>query len=264
MKKVKRKPLSKTRSPKYWVWIVSGVAIVFILFLLARILSQPPRSQTDRETVELAQEDLETYTRMLGRVFIDTLTLAALPFDLKRSLSQVDTMIANRELRDAIARLTKLQPKRPRLEQAAISLYIGYSYFELGQPQNALRAFQEGITILNSSRQNLPPAEKNAFYGLLANLGFNSGYLFQFYSMPESALTYYQLSRQALDSLFEPPGELAAWLFNNLGAAAEKTADTITAREAYLAALTYIDTTTQTTMAARLRKNISRLSNKPK
>ncbi len=232
-----------------------------MLVLLTRILSQPPRTQPTRIASELTREDLDTYTRMLGKVFIDTLPIASLPKDFKRSLRQADTMITNRELRDCIARLTKLERKRTPLEKASIRLYIGYSYFELGQPTNALNAFQEGIRLLNSSAQG---SERNPFNGLLANLGFNAGYLFQFYSLPESALVYYRLSRQALEQLSEPPRELAGWLFNNLGVAAEKSNDTALAKEVYYIALNYIDTTTQTTTSERLRKNIYRLSNKSK
>lgn len=276
MKKSKIVTHSKTRLSKHWLWIIAGVVLIFVLVLLARTLSQTPRSQPEQKPIELVKEDLDTYTRMLGKVFIDTLPLASLPKDLQRSLRQADTMIANRELRDCIARLTKLQRKRTPLEQAALYLYIGYSYFELGQSTNALSAFQNGIRLINPPPENV---RQEALFGLLTILGFNTGYLFQFYSMPESALVYYQLSRQALDYLTEPPSELppaaaqsaelAGWLLNNLGVAAEKTHDTVLARAAYLAALNYIDTTARTTTRAaqsaeRLRKNISRLANKSK
>ncbi|MGQ9707667.1 MAG: hypothetical protein ACUVUR_02180, partial [bacterium] len=229
-----------------------------------RTLSQPPKSQPAQGPVELDRQDLDAYTRMLGRVFVDTSGFFVLSADLRRQLHQVATMIGNRELRDAIARLVKLQRKKSPLELAAIQLFIGLSYFELGQPTSALSAFREGVRVLNiAGPAAADTIEIRARARLLALLAFNAGYLLQFYSLPESALGYYQLSRQALELISEPAPELAGALFNNLGVAALKTGDTVMARQAYLAAVDYIDTLGFNPASERLRKNISHLLAQP-
>lgn len=262
MRKGKKPIRSRPGLRTNWLWVVAGVAVIFVLFILARTLSQPPKQTPGPKPVELGKQDLDAYTRMLGRIFIDTTPLLTLSPDLRRQLYQIDTMISNRELRDAIGRLAKLKRKTAPLELAAIQIYTGFCYYELGQPTEALGAFQEGLKVLSVEKFTAPDtSEIRARFW--AELAFNAGYLLQFYSLPESALTYYNLCRQALELIPAPSPEIAPALFNNIGVAAEKVGDTALAKQAYLYAVNYIDTTAANPAVERLKRNITRISAPP-
>ncbi len=263
MPKKNKKPKSGLSIRNLWLWVTVGVvAIVFLLFL-ARILSQPPKNEPERKTAELTKVDLGAYTRMLGRVYLDTAVRAALSPELNRQLASIDTMLENRELRDAIARLTKLlqkkEIKRDNVSQAVLHGYIGFAYNELAQPQMALVEFQKGLDITSALSE--PAASR-----IIGWLAFNAGYTFQYYSYPESALVYYHQAERSLSQQGTISPEFAGALLNNLGVAAELTGDSTAARDAFLRATTYIDTTIPTEAAQdqsalpamRLKRNLHR------
>ncbi len=233
-----------------WLWVVGGVVILFVLFFLARTLSQVPRVASEQKTLELNRIDLIAYTRMLGGVRVDTFVVSRLQPDFVGELRSIDTMMTNRELRDAIARLSKILKKRRSFEQTVIQGYIGVCYNELAQPNAGLKAFQEGLNLLQPKAESQPQV-----WGWLA---FNCGYIFQYYSQPESARGYYESARKVLPEL---PGYFAGWVLNNLGVALEMCGDTTKAREAYFSAVKYIDTTgTHPERAGlRLKGNIQRV-----
>lgn len=246
-----------------WLWVTVGVVTLIILFYLTRLLSQPPKAEPDRKLTELTKVDLNAYTRMLGGVAIDTTFRTSLSFELSRQLSSIDTMLARRELRDAIARLTKLlskkEIKKDPLSQAVIYGYIGYSYQELAQPQVALAEFQKGLKQILT----LPGPTATSIAGWLA---FNIGYLFQYYSYPESALFYYRQAEQAVSNQQTSSLHFFGELLNNLGVAAEGVGDTALARDAFFRAATYFATTSSdktgekptASPALRLKRNTFR------
>jgi tetratricopeptide (TPR) repeat protein len=246
-----------------WLWVTVGVVVLVILLFLSRILSQPPKSEPGRKTAELTKVDLSAYTRMLGKVYIDTTVRTFLSPELNRQLVSIDTMIENRELRDAIARLTKLLQKKElrkdSIGQAVVYGYIGFSYNELAQPQSALVEFQKGLELTHA----LSGRAASCITGWLA---FNTGYIFQYYSYPESALFYYRLAERSLSTLTPSPADLAGAILNNLGVAAEFIGDSIGAKEAFIRATMYIDTTVSLDQsrglnaapALRLKRNLHR------
>lgn len=246
-----------------WLWVTVGVVTLIILFFLTRLLSQSPRVEPDRKLTELTKVDLHAYTRMLGGVEIDTTFRTFLSLELSRQLSSIDTMLASRELRDAIARLTKLlqkkEVKKDPLSQAVLYGYIGFAYNELAQPQLALAEFQKGLKQI----WTLPGPTAARIVSWLA---FNIGYLFQYYSYPESAFFYYRQAEQAVSNQQTPSSYLLGKLFNNIGVAAEDVGDTSLARDAFFRAATYFDTTCSdetgekqtTSPALRLKRNIRR------
>ncbi|MEO0070881.1 MAG: hypothetical protein ABIK39_02180 [candidate division WOR-3 bacterium] len=248
----KRSKESRLWLKNKWLWGLVGVVLLFILFFLTKILSQPPNPQEPPESLKLNKVDLIAYSRMLGEIGIDTSFIAILSVDFVRELRSIDTMIANRELRDAIARLGKMKRNKTPLERAVIQGYIGICYNELAQPTEALKAFQEGL-------KGIDTTAIDATGRVLGWLAFNAGYLWQNYSLPESALKYYQLSQRGVFSLLPAPAFTGA-LFNNLGVAAEMSGDTLEAKRAYLAATGYIDTTASDRAGQRLKENIHRLT----
>lgn len=246
-----------------WLWVTLGVVVLVILLFLTRILSQPPKSEPERKTAKLTKVDLSAYTRMLGKVYLDTTVRTFLSRELNRQLVSIDTMIKNRELRDAIARLTKLlqrkELRKDATSQAVLYGYIGFSYNELAQPQSALVEFQKGLELTHA----LSGYAASCITGWLA---FNVGYIFQYYSYPESALFYYHVAERSLSTLTPPPTDLAGALLNNLGVAAEFTGDSIAAHDAFIRATMYIDTTVSldesrgfdASPALRLKRNLHR------
>ncbi|NPV14439.1 hypothetical protein HPY86_05860 [candidate division WOR-3 bacterium] len=263
MPKKNKKPKSGLSIRNLWLWVTIGVVAIVILLFLARILSQPPKNEPERKTVELAKVDLIAYTRMLGRVYLDTTLRTVLSPELNRQLASIDTMFENRELRDAIARLTKLlqkkEIKRDNVSQAVIHGYIGFAYNELAQPQVALVEFQKGLDI---ARVLSEPAASR----ITGWLAFNIGYIFQYYSYPESALVYYHQAERSISVQDTAIKEFAGALLNNLGVAAELTGDSTAARDAFLRATIYIDTAIPTDAAQdqsalpaiRLKRNLHR------
>lgn len=263
MPKKPKKPNPGLSLRNLWLWVTVGVVVLVILLFLSRILSQPPKSEPGRKTAELTKVDLSAYTRMLGKVYIDTTVRTFLSPELNRQLVSIDTMIENRELRDAIARLTKLLQKKElrkdSIGQAVVYGYIGFSYNELAQPQSALVEFQKGLELTHA----LSGRAASCITGWLA---FNTGYIFQYYSYPESALFYYRLAERSLSTLTPPPADLAGAILNNLGVAAEFIGDSIGAKEAFIRATMYIDTTVSLDQsrglnaapALRLKRNLHR------
>ncbi|MGB9741625.1 MAG: hypothetical protein ACPL0F_00450 [bacterium] len=238
---------------KPWLWVVIAVTVLFALFLLSRTLSQSPPAKPTEKTVSLNRQDLDTYTRMAGSILFDTTLLLPLNPDRHRLLKQVLKMVGNRELADAISRLNRLLRGQPVYEQGLMQLLIGICYYELGQPEPALNAFKTGARLL-ATEQNPAPGTAR----LLALHTFNAGYLFQFYSQPDSARRYYQLSQQAL-ALAQPDQRLTAIILNNLALTFEAAGDTQRAQSLYLEAAKLIDTTLNSQSAERIRKNIHRL-----
>ncbi|MGQ9678329.1 MAG: hypothetical protein ACUVUD_03510 [bacterium] len=224
--------------PSRWLWVTIGGVTLVILFFLTRLLSQTPTTAA-RKFPELTRVDLNAYTRILGGVEIDTTLRATFSPELNRQLSSIDTMLARRELRDAIARLTKLlqkkEIKKDPLSQTVLYGYIGYSYNELAQPQVALAEFQKGL-------EQIRPLPGPTAARIAAWLAFNIGYLFQYYSYPESALFYYLQVERAFSNQQLPSSHLLGKTLNNLGVAAEYVGDTIKAKDAFLRAATYLDT----------------------
>ncbi|MCL6465599.1 MAG: hypothetical protein K6T77_02440 [candidate division WOR-3 bacterium] len=263
MPKKPKKPNPGLSLRNLWLWVTVGVVVLVILLFLSRILSQPPKSEPGRKTAELTKVDLSAYTRMLGKVYIDTTVRTFLSPELNRQLVSIDTMIENRELRDAIARLTKLLQKKElrkdSIGQAVVYGYIGFSYNELAQPQSALVEFQKGLELTHA----LSGRAASCITGWLA---FNIGYIFQYYSYPESALFYYRLAERSLSTLTPSPADLAGAILNNLGVAAEFIGDSIGAKEAFIRATMYIDTTVSLDQsrglnaapALRLKRNLHR------
>lgn len=239
----------KLRNP--WLWLVVAIAVLFALFLLSRTLSQPPPSKSGAEPISLKKQDLDTYTRMTGTIRLDTSIIQSLNPELRKQLQQLLQMVANRELADVIARLNRMLRRRPAYEQGAMQLLIGFCYYELGQPESALKAFKTGVMLLDTLQNLNPDAAR-----LLAYQAFNAGYLFQLYSQPESARFYYQLSRKAIQLIPVPDKNFTGILLNNLGLTLETTGDVQNARRLYLEAASCIDTTAATTDAERLKKNI--------
>lgn len=237
-----------------WLWGLVGVVLLFILFFLTKILSQPPNPQERPEKLNLSKVDLIAYSRMLGEIGVDSSVRAILPADFVRELRSIETMVANRELRDAIARLSKMKRNKSPLERAVIQSYIGICYNELAQPNEALAALQEGLKVVDTTTAN--------GRRVLGWLAFSAGYLWQNYSLPESAVKYYRLSLKAVSPLLTTPPAYTGALFNNLGVAAEMSGDTLEARKAFLTASGYIDTTGAYRAGQRLKENIRRLIKK--
>lgn len=226
--------------------------MIFILFSLTKILSQPPNPNQRQQSLELNKIDLVAYARMLGGINAIPLAPGNLSANFLQELGSVELMIANRELRDAIAQLSKMKRRRTPLEQAVIEGYIGVCYNELIHPGATLNAFQAGLKLIDTATTEIG----NRLLGWLA---FNTGYLFQYYSLPESAVKYYQRSRTAISNILTDPPAFAGTLFNNLGVAAEMTGDTVGAKAAYLVATAYIDTTAPDRAGKRLRENLRRI-----
>lgn len=234
--------------------MVIAVAVLFAIFLLSRTLSQAPPAAPAAKALSLKNQDLDTYTRMTGSIMFDSTLIMALNPDRQQQLKALLKMVANRELADVIARLNRMIRKRPAYEQGLMQLLLGSCYYELGQPEPALNAFKTGVSLLDTVQNRDSNTAR-----LFALLSFNSGYLFQFYSLPDSARRYYQLSHQAVTSIPEPDQSFAAIILNNLALTFEAAGDIQTARSLYLQAATLIDTTTATPTAERLRKNINRI-----
>lgn len=224
---------------------------MFFIFLLARTLSQPAKEVTGNKTPELNKPDLVAYTRIIGGITIDTTALNGIPSEFRRQLIQIDTMLSNRELRDAIARLTKLQRKASPLVVAATQGYIGFCYNELVQPTAALAAFQQGLQSIDTTAET--------GIRLFSWLAFNAGYLFQYYGIPESAIKYYQRSWLAVSRIPAPSfPPFTGALLNNLGVATEMIGDTTAAKTFYLRAAAYIDTSAGDRTTQRLKENLRR------
>ncbi len=236
-----------------WLWTGIGIVVIIVLLFLARTLSQPPPNKTDTDRIALKKQNLDAYTLMAGTIQFDTALLAPLAPDFRQQLQQLLRMVSNRELADVIARLNRMR-RNSAYESGLIRLLLGVCYYELGQPEPALSAFRSGVKLLDTLST---PDEY--LQRLIAGLGFNCGYLFQFYSYPESARHYYTLSQRALSSLAEPDRQFAGSLLNNLGLALETLGDTVNAQRSYLQALNYLDTTGTTPEALRLQKNLRRI-----
>ncbi|MCX7732540.1 MAG: hypothetical protein N2248_05180 [candidate division WOR-3 bacterium] len=246
----KRKKGFIARNP--WLWTGIGIVVIIALLFLARTLSQPPPQKTDTSRVALKKQNLDAYTLMAGTIQFDTALFTPLAPDLRRQMQQLLRMVSNRELADVIARLNRMR-RHSAYESGVIRLLTGVCYYELGQAESALNAFRSGVKLLDTLST---PDEYHR--RLIARLGFNCGYLFQFYSYPESARHYYTLSQRALSSLAEPDRQFAGSLLNNLGLTLETIGDTVNAQRSYLQALNYLDTTGTTPEAARLQKNLRR------
>ncbi len=255
-KKKTRGSTSTIQLRNLWLPVIAGLIVIFVIFFLAQTLARSPQTKP-APVIELKNVDLNAYTSMLGGIKIDTSLLEIFPVELRRQLISIDTMVANRELRDAIARLNKLQPRTNREAKALIYGYTGFCYYELAQPAAALAEFKKGITLL----ETLPGSTSAR---TLAWLAFNTGYLFQYFSYPESAIHYYHKGESALSVTDRVSREIAASLFNNYGVALEILADTLKAKTAYLRATEFIDTTSTTPAAEKLRNNIHRLEKKSK
>lgn len=237
------------------LWVIAAVAILFGLFLLTKTLSRPPQSKPINSLLSLNKQDLDTYTRMIGAIQIDTTLIFCLNSNLRNQMEQVLKMVANRELADAITRLNRMLRRRPAYEQGLIQMLIGFCYYELGQPEPALAAFRTGVKLLDTLRN------RDEYTCRLISLhGFNAGYLFQFYSQPDSARRYYLLSQEIMRSLPHPDKKLTGAILNNLGVTFETSGDIPNAHSLYLEALNYIDTTLLLPEAERLRKNLNRTS----
>lgn len=246
----KRKKGFTIRNP--WLWTGLGIVVIIVLLFLARTLSQPPPDKTATSRIALKKQNLDAYTLMAGTIQFDTALLTPLAPDLRQQMQQLLRMVNNRELADVIARLNRMR-RHSVYESGVIRLLLGVCYYELGQPEPALSAFQSGVKLLDTLSTTDEYIQR-----LIAWLGFNCGYLFQFYSCPESARYYYTLSQQALSSASELDYRLAGSLLNNLGLALETLGDTVNAQRFYLQALNYLDTTGPMPEASRLKKNLRR------
>ncbi len=236
-----------------WLLGIAGLIIIFMLFFLARILSRVPPVEPEHKPIEITRQDLDAYTKMLGRVELDTISIAQLPPDLQQVFKQALKMINHRELKDCIYRLTKMLGKRTVEERALIKLFIGFSYYELGEPVSALNAFKEGLELSGLS-------ETQIYHRTVAQLAFNTGYIFQLYAQPESALYYYRQSEKTVIPQTTADSLLMGIILNNSAVASEATGDTSTARQLYTSALNYLNNIGAEEEATKVEKNLQRLT----
>uniref|UniRef100_A0A7C4CDJ3 Tetratricopeptide repeat protein n=1 Tax=candidate division WOR-3 bacterium TaxID=2052148 RepID=A0A7C4CDJ3_UNCW3 len=240
----------KSETQSIWMWIVGGVVVAAMLFMVVRTMSSAPAPSPPLQRVDPAKTDLSAYTRMVGEPAIDTLLRFSASETCAAELRQIETMIQNRELRDAVARMQRMlaRTSRPALERALLHGYIAVCEYELANPNAALVNLLGGlgqITVADSATAELQ-----------AWLGFQVGWLFQYYGRADSAREYYSLALQSAP----PASRLRPGLLNNLGAALESTGDTTGAAETYLAAAAIVDTTGQGRESARVRNNLRRLA----
>lgn len=244
-------PYRKFELRSSWLWFVGAVVLVFGILLLTRLLTRAPAEPVAKPALDPAKGNLEVFTRLIGSIRIDSAALRPLSPEMRQFLAGIDTMVTNRELRDAITRMERAAKRFSPRERAALNAYAGLCQFELANPNAALVQFEKAL----AGAQELP--------GLAACVAFNIGYLFLRYDQPESALFYWSRAETLLlssvtDSVLIQT--LLPQLLNNLGVAWEVRADTAQARNYYQAAAQFIDTTAVNESANRLRRNLRRTS----
>lgn len=241
----------KSELHNVWVWVVGGVVVAAMLFMVARTMSSAPAPPPPLQRVDPAKTDLGAYTRMVGEPGLDTLLRHSMSAANLTSLVQIDSMIRARELRDAVARMQRMLSRLPLFssERALLHGYIAICEYELANPNAALVSLLKGLALTTDS--------DSATAELRAWLGFQTGWLFQYYGRADSAREYYSLALRAAPA----SSRLRPWLLNNFGAALETAGDTAGAAEAYrTAAGLHADTAAESREQSRVRDNLRRLS----
>jgi hypothetical protein len=214
------------------------------MLVLTGVLAKPARLPPQGPVLKAKTEDLKTYARMLDSVAIEPELLSNAPDAVLRELSRADTMSANGETRDAIARLDRIAQRIKTPGRAFILARIGLLHHQLRDNSATVLAFEQALTDADSL--------------LAARLSFNVGFLFQHHGQPDSARTYY-LRTQAVLKAKAAPGEpyltvpYLAGLLNNLGVA---LSDKPAALDYFRQAAAVLDTLAQTRDASRLLDNL--------
>jgi len=227
------------------------VVVGFMLFMVARTLSSAPAPSLPVQRVDPAKTDLSAYTRMVGSPGIDSLLRRSLPETTAARLVQIEKMVEDRELRDAVGRMQRMlsREKLSAAEQALLRGYSAVCEHELANPNGALVNLLAGLALADA-------ADSVVNGSVRAWLGFQAGWLFQYHGLADSARRYYEAALSAANA--ESP--LRPTLLNNLGVALEAAGDSLAAAEAYRAAVALVDTTAQDRDPTRVRDNYRRVS----
>lgn len=233
-----------------WMWIIGGVVLAAMLFMVARTMSTAPAIPMPPQRVNPAKTDLNTYTRMVGEPGIDTTLRYSIARRSLTILAQIESMVSNRELRDAVARMQRMtvRPQLSLSEQALLHGYTAICEYELANPNAALVSLTKGLA--------LATGDDSATSELKTWLAFQAGWLFQYHGFIDSAREYYSLALQTAPAA----SRLRPLLFNNLGVALEAAGDSTGAADAYRSAVALTDTTTRTRCSERIRDNLHRLA----
>ncbi|MEO0085478.1 MAG: hypothetical protein ABIK37_02475 [candidate division WOR-3 bacterium] len=233
-----------------WVWVVGGVVVAAMLFMVARTMSSAPAPPAPPQRVDPAKTDVSAYTQMVGEPCLDTTFRHSISGLNATAFVQIESMVRNRELRDAIARMQRMlvRTQRSSPERALLHGYVAACEYELANPNAVLVNLLKGFALADTTDSSV--AELKAW------LGFQAGWLFQYHGLTDSAREYYSQALQTAPTA----SRLRPWLLNNLGVTMEATGDTVGAAEAYRSAAAAIDTTQANRTTNRILNNLRRLS----
>lgn len=226
------------------MWVVIGIMVVAVLFLLARTLSRTTGEPAPTPILATANQDLISLTRMLGDIEIDTIGLDLVSGDFHAKLEAVDSLIAERNWQDATTNLRKLLKGAPPEDAAWLRAYLGFCFFRAASPDWSLNEYRKALRVSETGS------------GLYGRSAFNIGYLFQSRGFADSAEAYYSAAR----TVMQDSTPLKAAVLNNLGLLRETANDTARARELYAAAAGLVDTSGDTRAARTLRDNLRRVT----
>lgn len=229
-----------------WLWLVGGaIGVLFVLYL-SGLLSRPALQSGRLRVIDPARENLALSARLIDSVAVAPALLVGISERLRLEFDRVDSMIANGEIRDAVARLERLASRKITPdERAYVFVYIGMCENRLRDHSRAVLAFE----------QALPDAKGS----LAARLAFNVGLIFQRYGESESAARHYDraLTLTLASEMDSTPSPWLPALLNNYGVAAATIGDTAKSRDLLSRAARYIDTTATDRDALRLRENLA-------
>jgi tetratricopeptide (TPR) repeat protein len=240
-----KRPKEKFRVPPSVVqWVIVGVVVVVIVFLVVGALTRPPAEPAPIPMLSSAKPDLISVTRMLGDVRLDSSTRALFPAELSARLVGPDSLYAQRRWYDALGALNKLLARATRPESAAIRAYMAFCWYDADNLDRSLQSFQRSL------------AEDSNPTGIAPRLAFAVGWMFQSRGYQDSAVAYYARVRRALPDSVRL---LKASAANNAGAAYEVLKDAPSAAAAYNEAAALLDTIAFPKESKTIRENQSRL-----
>lgn len=228
-----------------YLWIVGGVVVLGLLFVLTRNLATPTDDAPLFPVLANARTELGTLTRMLGEVRLSPEATATL--STVDGIADVDSLLRERNWPEAAERLRRISRSSAADRLPAVRYYLGYCYSQSASPDRALREFRS-VTGNTAAAGSV----------LRCDAAFSAGYLFQSRGFADSALILYTAAHRLTPDTAQD--ERVAWLNNNRALALEMTGDTAAARACYLAAAVTIDTSADTRESRVLRDNLRQLA----
>ncbi|MEO0081914.1 MAG: hypothetical protein ABIL25_06440 [candidate division WOR-3 bacterium] len=138
---------SRREMPGFWLWIVTGLVVLFLLFMLARTLSHTAVEPAPIPLLATAQQDLVSLTRMLGEIEPDTFGFGSLPAEICCRLKPTDSLIAEQNWPEAIAELHRCLKRVPDRYVSAVHACLGFCYYHSASLDRSLAEFRKAFQL---------------------------------------------------------------------------------------------------------------------